>query len=179
MKILILVLYIIIAFSLDSSSAFSFENNSNKNIDNPFEIIPTPIIRIIALPDSFHKHNILVAGFLTFEFENNNLYLSKEDAKYMTENSLRVNFYNRKSSSDIATINGKSVPVFVKVENKQIEFDPLDKKKFEQLKSFETKIQYFNRRYVYLKGEYNSKTNILEKITRIIEISQNTPKVEN
>lgn len=55
------------------------------------QYISVSLINLIATPERYHKRKIHVEGFLHLGFEDNGLYLNKEDCKYLiTQNSLWV-----------------------------------------------------------------------------------------
>ena len=75
--------------------------------ENPPKVLNVSIINLIATPDEYANKLVQVRGFLIIDFEENAIYLHKEDAEQMlTKNGLRVSA-NQKMMEELAKLSGR------------------------------------------------------------------------
>ena len=109
------------------------------------------MINLIATPEKYHGKKVMVEGFLHVQFEDNVIYMHKDDGDYlMGKNGLWVSYAKEPS------------------------LEPLCEKQFAALAR---KLTYFNGRYVLIRGTFNMErkghmgatSGTIEEVTRVLE----------
>jgi hypothetical protein len=62
--------------------------------DRAQSVLPSrvPLVRLLANPEAYDGQRVAVSGFLHAKFEDSALYLTKDDADYLTENAIWVSY---------------------------------------------------------------------------------------
>lgn len=70
-------------------------------------IIPADVslIELIANPTKYHEKKVVVRAFLTVRFEDDALYLTREDSQYLLGNAVWVSFSTKAKRDSLAKYN--------------------------------------------------------------------------
>jgi len=86
------------------SEVLSSEANQATNSLKEWEWVS--LIQLIANPEKYDGHMVLIEGYVNLEFEGNAVYLSKEDWKHrITKNALWIDIDNK--NKDYQKFNGR------------------------------------------------------------------------
>lgn len=135
-------------FILNLSSVFAQRDSVEITMKSMLGYEMISFVQLISNPKLYHNKKIQISGYLHCRFEDNALYMSKNDADYLiSENAAWVSFDSKSSLEPLEDTSNVSVP-------------------------------YFDSKYVTITGVFNCKDNghmgmFIGKITKIERMFEN------